>query len=95
MKQDLALYMADQPPLADGLKAQPVGTFRFKSDLRNHCAIVQPRLYDGAMATQITLSRRFWVGRGADVPLAGARAFPVPAPGPWCGPLEGRRAASG
>ncbi len=27
-----------------------------KSDLRNHCAIVQPRLYDSAMATQITLS---------------------------------------
>ncbi len=26
-----------------------------KSDLRNHCAIVQPRLYDSAMVTQITL----------------------------------------
>ncbi len=25
-----------------------------KSDLRNHCAIVQPRLYDSAMVTQIT-----------------------------------------
>ncbi len=30
--------------------------FVVKSDLRNHCAIVQPRLYyDSAMATQITL----------------------------------------
>ena len=34
-----------------------MGTFRFKSDLRNHCAIVQPRLYDCAMVTQITLVR--------------------------------------
>jgi hypothetical protein len=25
-----------------------------KSDLRNHCAIVQPRLYDSAVVTQIT-----------------------------------------
>ncbi len=33
---------------------EPVG-FRVKSDLRNHCAIVQPRLYDSAMVTQITL----------------------------------------
>ena len=33
---------------------EPVG-FRVKSDLRNHCAIVQPRLYDSAMFTQITL----------------------------------------
>jgi hypothetical protein len=32
-----------------------VGTFRFKSDLRNHQAIVQPRLYDSLMVTQITL----------------------------------------
>jgi hypothetical protein len=32
-----------------------VGTFRFKNDLRSHCAIIQPRLYDGAMATQIIL----------------------------------------
>jgi hypothetical protein len=30
-------------------------TFRFKSDLRNHQAIVQPRLYDSLMVTQITL----------------------------------------
>jgi hypothetical protein len=37
---------------------EPVGTFRFKSDLRSHCAIVQPRLYDCVMVTQITLSRR-------------------------------------
>ena len=29
--------------------------FRFKSDLRNHQAIVQPRLYDCLMVTQITL----------------------------------------
>jgi hypothetical protein len=29
--------------------------FRVKSDLRNHCAIVQPRLYDSAVVTQITL----------------------------------------
>jgi hypothetical protein len=29
---------------------EPVG-FRVKSDLRNHCAIVQPRLYDSAMAS--------------------------------------------
>ncbi len=27
-----------------------------KSDLRDHCAIVQPRLYDSAMVTQITLN---------------------------------------
>jgi hypothetical protein len=33
---------------------EPVG-FRVKSDLRNHCAIVQPRLYDSAVVTQITL----------------------------------------
>ena len=32
-----------------------MGTFRFKSDLRNHQAIVQPRLYDSLMVTQITL----------------------------------------
>ena len=32
----------------------PVG-FRVKSDLRNHQAIVQPRLYDCLMVTQITL----------------------------------------
>jgi hypothetical protein len=32
-----------------------VGTFRFKSDVRNHQAIVQPRLYDCLMVTQITL----------------------------------------
>ncbi len=34
-----------------------MGTFRFKSELRNHQAIVQPRLYDGLMVTQITLYR--------------------------------------
>jgi hypothetical protein len=33
---------------------EPVG-FRTKSDLRNHQAIVQPRLYDYLMVTQITL----------------------------------------
>ncbi len=41
-----------------------MGTFRFKSDLRNHQAIVQPRLYDAVvpylcdclMITQITLT---------------------------------------
>ncbi len=33
-----------------------MGTFRFKSDLRNHQAIVQPRLYDCLMVTQITLN---------------------------------------
>jgi hypothetical protein len=55
MKQDLATMVADQPPLADGLKATR-GTFRFKNDLRNHCAIVQPRLYDSAMVTQIILN---------------------------------------
>ncbi len=33
---------------------EPVG-FRTKSDLRNHQAIVQPRLYDCLMVTQITL----------------------------------------
>jgi hypothetical protein len=32
--------------------------FRVKSDLRNHQAIVQPRLYDSLMVTQITLKRR-------------------------------------
>ena len=36
---------------------EPVG-FRVKSDLRNHCAIVHPRLYDCAMVTQITLGVR-------------------------------------
>jgi hypothetical protein len=30
-------------------------TRRNKSDLRNHQAIVQPRLYDSLMVTQITL----------------------------------------
>jgi hypothetical protein len=30
---------------------------RLKSDLRNHQAIVQPRLYDSLMVTQITLTR--------------------------------------
>ena len=35
-----------------------MGTFRFKSDLRNHQAIVQPRLYDSAMVTQIILRPR-------------------------------------
>ena len=34
---------------------EPVG-FRVKSDLRNHQAIVQPRLYDSAMVTQIILN---------------------------------------
>ena len=48
-----------------------MGTFRFKSDLRNHQAIVQPRLYDSLMVTQITLGRKgasHWGGResGAD-----------------------------
>ena len=33
---------------------EPVG-FRVKSDLRNHQAIVQPRLHDSLMVTQITL----------------------------------------
>ncbi len=33
---------------------EPAG-FRVKSDLRNHQAIVQPRLYDCLMVTQITL----------------------------------------
>ncbi len=32
--------------------------FRVKSDLRNHQAIVQPRLYDSLMVTQITLTAR-------------------------------------
>jgi hypothetical protein len=36
-------------------RIEPVG-FRVKSDLRNHQAIVQPRLYDGLMVTQITLA---------------------------------------
>jgi hypothetical protein len=34
-----------------------VEAFRFKSDLRNHQAIIQPRLYDCLMVTQITLIR--------------------------------------
>jgi hypothetical protein len=37
--------MADQPPLRRP-EGSPWGTFRFKSDLRNHQAIVQPRLCD-------------------------------------------------
>jgi hypothetical protein len=36
-----------------------VGTFLFKSDLRNHQAIVQPRLYDSLMVTQITLDGQY------------------------------------
>ncbi len=36
---------------------EPVG-FRTKSDLRNHQAIIQPRLYDCLMVTQITLAAR-------------------------------------
>jgi hypothetical protein len=36
---------------------EPVG-FRVKSDLRNHQAIVQPRLYDSLMVTQITLNSK-------------------------------------
>jgi hypothetical protein len=32
-----------------------MGWVRLKSDLRNHQAIVQPRLYDSLMVTQITL----------------------------------------
>ncbi len=43
-----------------------MGTFRFKSDLRNHQAIVQPRLYDSLMVTQITLvppSHCIWLQR--------------------------------
>jgi hypothetical protein len=36
---------------------EPVG-FRTKSDLRNHQAIIQPRLYDCLMVTQITLDRQ-------------------------------------
>ncbi len=37
-----------------------MGTFRFKSDLRNHQAIVQPRLYDSLMVTQITGTPRLY-----------------------------------
>ncbi len=37
---------------------EPVG-FRVKSDLRNHQAIVQPRLYDSLMVTMITLQKKF------------------------------------
>jgi hypothetical protein len=32
-----------------------MGWVRLKSDLRNHQAIVQPRLYDSLLVTQITL----------------------------------------
>ena len=42
-----------------------MGTFRFKSDSRNHQAIVQPRLYDSAMVTLITLT---WTGNLARDP---------------------------
>jgi hypothetical protein len=38
-----------------GIELEPV-EFRVKSDLRNHQAIVQPRLYDSLMVTQITLT---------------------------------------
>ncbi len=48
----------DEQQVQRSVSAMVVGTFRFKSDLRNHCAIVQPRLYDSAMVTQITLPRR-------------------------------------
>ncbi len=37
-----------------------MGAFRFKSDLRNHQAIIQPRLYECLMVTQITLSWLAW-----------------------------------
>ncbi len=38
---------------------EPVG-FRTKNELRNHQAIVQPRLYDGLMVTQIILHKAAW-----------------------------------
>jgi hypothetical protein len=49
---------------------EPVG-FRVKSDLRNHQAIVQPRLYDSLMVTQITL--------GGPLRLQKLRHIPGPA----------------
>jgi hypothetical protein len=45
--------------------------FRVKSDLRNHQAIVQPRLYDSLMVTQITLPSH-WQQRSKAVVLTGA-----------------------
>ena len=44
---------------------EPVG-FRVESDLRNHQAIVQPRLYDCLMVTQITLKTERFHGFPSD-----------------------------
>ena len=44
--------------------------FRVKSDLRNHQAIVQPRLYDCLMVTQITL---WTVGRQEEEGILGGQ----------------------
>jgi hypothetical protein len=46
----------DEPAPNPGPQAAPAGGG--KSDQRSHCAIVQPRLYDSAMVTLITLGRR-------------------------------------
>jgi hypothetical protein len=40
-----------------------------KSDLRNHCATVQPRLYSCAMVTQITLNTEGSPGLPSDARL--------------------------
>ena len=54
-----------------------MGTFRFKSDLRDHQAIVQPRLYDSLMVTQITLHRcHCGTDRDAMRPAAAAQLAP-------------------
>jgi hypothetical protein len=47
--------------------------FRVKSNLRNHQAIVQPRLYDSAVVTQITLKPLHHSSPRANLKLAAGR----------------------
>ncbi len=51
-----ALFRRSVGPWPAGI--EPVEPFRFKSDLRDHQAIAQPRLCDFLMVTQITLENR-------------------------------------
>ena len=55
-----------------------MGTFRFKSDLRIHQAIVQPRLYDSLMVTQITLTTKRRPSRALLPKASRASASPAP-----------------
>ncbi len=59
-----------------------MGTFRFKSDLRNHQAIVQPRLYTSTIAGLGWLRRSLFSGYQYPANLVGpgARGFSAAAP---------------